>query len=66
MLMLGGKDLRVPPSQGLEMKKALEARHVPVRVLWYPDCSHPLSDVKSEADAFINIIKWFGEHIGSI
>jgi len=63
MLMIGGKDLRVPTSQGLEMRKALESRGVPVRTLWYPDCSHPLTDVKSEADAFINIIRWFSDHI---
>jgi len=65
MLMLGGKDIRVPTSQGLEMKKALEARNAPLRVLWYPECSHPISDVKSEADSFINIIKWFDEHLMS-
>ena len=63
MLMIGGKDLRVPTSQGLELKRALEARGAPLRVLWYPDCNHPLSEVKSEADGFINIIKWFDEYI---
>ena len=63
MLMIGGKDQRVPTSQGLELKKALEARNRPPRVLWYPECSHPLWEVKSEADAFINIIKWFDEHL---
>lgn len=63
LLMIGGKDIRVPTSQGLELKKALEARNAPLRVLWYPDCSHPLSEVKSEADAFINIIKWFDDHM---
>ena len=63
MLMIGGKDCRVPTSQGLELKKALEARNAPLRVMWYPDCSHPLTDVKSETDGFINIIKWFDDHI---
>jgi len=63
MLMIGGKDIRVPTSQGLELKRALEARSAPLRVMWYPDCSHPLSEVKPEADAFINIIKWFDDHI---
>jgi len=62
MLMIGGKDLRVPTSQSLELKKALEARNTPVRVLWYPDSNHALSEVKSDADAFINVIKWFDEH----
>lgn len=62
MLMIGGKDIRVPTSQSLELKKALEARNAPLRVLWYPECSHPLTEVKSEADGFINIIKWFDDH----
>lgn len=63
MLMIGGKDCRVPTSQGLELKKALEARNAPLRVIWYPESSHPLTEVKSEADAFINIIKWFDDHM---
>lgn len=63
MLMLGGKDLRVPPSQGLQMKNALEGRGKTVRTLWYPDCSHPLSDVPAEADAFVNIVQWFIQHM---
>ena len=63
MLMIGGKDVRVPTSQGLELKRALEARNAPLRVMWYPDCNHPLSEVKPEADAFINIIKWSDDHI---
>jgi len=63
MLMIGGKDRRVPTSQGLELRRALEARNAPLRVLWYPDSDHPISEVKSEADSFINIIKWFDDHI---
>jgi len=63
LLMIGGKDVRVPTSQGLELRRALEARGAPLRVLWYPECSHPLAEVKSEVDAFINIVKWFDDHI---
>jgi len=63
LLMIGAKDIRVPTSQGLELRKALEARNVPLRVLWYPDSGHPLSEVKVETDSFINIIKWFDDHI---
>jgi acylaminoacyl-peptidase len=63
LLLVGGKDLRVPPFQSLEMKKALDSRGLPVKMLWYPDCSHPITDVKSEADAFVNIVKWFNDHL---
>jgi len=63
LLLVGGQDRRVPASQGLQLGRALEARNLPLRVLWYPDCSHPLSDVRAEADGFINVVKWFDEHI---
>jgi len=62
LLMMGGKDKRVPNHQSLEMMRALAARGVEVKTLLYPECSHPLTETKSEADAFVNIIKWFADH----
>ncbi|XP_072328260.1 acylamino-acid-releasing enzyme-like isoform X2 [Scyliorhinus torazame] len=59
LIMLGEKDKRVPPTQGLELYRALRARHVPVRLLWYPDDYHSLSKVGTEADMFMNIALWF-------
>ena len=34
------------------------------RTLCYADNSHPIIKVDSEADAFVNIIKWFNQYIG--
>jgi len=35
------------------------------RMLYYPECSHPISEVCSEADAFVNIVRWFHDHLNS-
>ena len=29
---------------------------------WYPEDCHPLSQVETEADVFINVGKWFNTH----
>ncbi|XP_072438746.1 acylamino-acid-releasing enzyme-like isoform X1 [Chiloscyllium punctatum] len=59
LILLGEKDKRVNPSQGLELYRALKVRDVPVRLLWYPDDSHSLSKVGTEVDVFMNIALWF-------
>ncbi|XP_059800349.1 acylamino-acid-releasing enzyme-like isoform X2 [Hypanus sabinus] len=59
LIMLGEKDKRVPPSQGLQLHSALKARGVPVRLLWYPDDNHALSNIDTEADVFMNVAMWF-------
>ncbi|XP_074645088.1 acylamino-acid-releasing enzyme-like [Tubulanus polymorphus] len=63
MIMLGKDDLRVPPKQGHEYIRALKARGVKTRLLAYPDNSHPLNKVDTEADAFVNIVHWFFKHL---
>ncbi|XP_038666652.1 acylamino-acid-releasing enzyme isoform X1 [Scyliorhinus canicula] len=63
LILLGEKDIRVHPTQGLEFYRALKTRGVPVRLLWYPDNNHSLSKVDAEADAFMNIALWFVKHL---
>ncbi|XP_055503700.1 acylamino-acid-releasing enzyme isoform X1 [Leucoraja erinacea] len=63
LIMLGEKDKRVHPTQGLEFYRALKARKIPVRLLWYPDNNHSLSKVDAEADGFMNITLWFVKHL---
>ncbi|XP_043564341.1 acylamino-acid-releasing enzyme-like isoform X7 [Chiloscyllium plagiosum] len=64
LILLGEKDKRVNPSQGLELYRALKVRDVPVRLLWYPDDSHSLSKVGTEVDVFMNIALWFNFALG--
>ncbi|NXP70692.1 ACPH enzyme, partial [Ramphastos sulfuratus] len=63
LLMLGEDDRRVPPKQGMEYYRALKARGVPTRLLWYPGNNHALAGVEAEADGFMNMVLWLLEHL---
>ncbi|XP_051950569.1 S9 family peptidase isoform X2 [Xyrauchen texanus] len=63
LLMLGGRDRRVSPHQGLELYRALKSRNTAVRLLWYSDEGHSLSKVNTQSDCFFNIALWFKEHL---
>ncbi|NXT50342.1 ACPH enzyme, partial [Pluvianellus socialis] len=63
LLMLGEDDRRVPPQQGLEYYRALKARRVPTRLLWYPGNNHALAGVEAEADGFMNMVLWLVKHL---
>ncbi|XP_036434657.1 S9 family peptidase isoform X1 [Colossoma macropomum] len=63
LLMLGGKDKRVSPYQGLELYKALKSRNSPVRLLWYDGDGHSLSKVETQSDCFLNVALWFKQHL---
>uniref|UniRef100_A0AAV2LYY0 Acylamino-acid-releasing enzyme n=1 Tax=Knipowitschia caucasica TaxID=637954 RepID=A0AAV2LYY0_KNICA len=56
LLTLGEDDRRVPNKQGIEYYRALKAKQVPVRLLWYPGNNHSLSKVDAESDGFMNIV----------
>ncbi|CAJ1055463.1 S9 family peptidase [Xyrichtys novacula] len=63
LLMLGGKDRRVSPHQGLELYKVLKSRESPVRLLWFPEDGHSLSRVDTQADCFLNTVLWLHQHV---
>ncbi|XP_074537519.1 acylamino-acid-releasing enzyme isoform X2 [Halichoeres trimaculatus] len=63
LLTLGEDDKRVPPKQGVEYYRALKAKQVPVRLLWYPGNNHALSKVDAESDGFMNIALWIIQHL---
>ncbi|XP_038150003.1 S9 family peptidase isoform X1 [Cyprinodon tularosa] len=63
LLMLGGKDRRVSPHQGLELYKVLKSRGSPVRLLWFPDEGHSLSMVDTQVDCFLNMVLWLKQHV---
>ncbi|XP_008412063.1 acylamino-acid-releasing enzyme-like isoform X2 [Poecilia reticulata] len=64
LLTLGEDDKRVPNKQGIEYYKALKAKQIPVRLLWYPGNNHSLSKVDAESDGFMNIALWIIQHLG--
>ncbi|XP_010770546.1 acylamino-acid-releasing enzyme-like [Notothenia coriiceps] len=63
LLTLGEDDKRVPSKQGIEYYRALQAKKVPVRLLWYPGNNHSLSKVDAESDGFMNIALWIIQHL---
>uniref|UniRef100_A0A3Q2E8I8 Acylamino-acid-releasing enzyme n=1 Tax=Cyprinodon variegatus TaxID=28743 RepID=A0A3Q2E8I8_CYPVA len=63
LLTLGEDDKRVPNKQGIEYYKALKAKKIPVRLLWYPGNNHSLSKVDAESDGFMNIALWIIQHL---
>lgn len=63
LLMLGGQDLRVPPSQGLLWYSAVRARGVPARLLWFPEEGHALASLQCEAECFVQGALWLQQHL---
>ncbi|XP_074537606.1 acylamino-acid-releasing enzyme [Halichoeres trimaculatus] len=63
LLMLGARDRRVSPHQGLELYKVLKSRDSPVRLLWFPEDGHSLSRVDTQADCFLNTVLWLHQHL---
>lgn len=63
LVALGLKDLRVPPSQGLEWFYTLRARGIPTKLMTYDEDDHALASTQTESDHWINIKRWFEEHL---
>ncbi|CAH0478163.1 unnamed protein product [Peronospora belbahrii] len=59
---LGGKDRRVPPSQGLEYRAIIASYGVPTQLLWYPNDFHPLGSVEAFGDFSVNCGLWLLKH----
>ena len=70
LLLLGGKDRRVPMCQGIEYYHALRSAHaaaaaardVPVKCLVFPEDTHAIDSPASEACAWGAIREWFDVH----
>ena len=63
LVLIGAKDLRVPPSQGIIWHNTLRARGITTSVRWYPGECHPLMGVECEADTFISVLLWFKQFL---
>ncbi|NWT45521.1 APEH enzyme, partial [Chroicocephalus maculipennis] len=63
LLCVGARDRRVSPTQALELYRVLQARGVPVRLLWYPEGGHALAGVETAADVFGNCARWLLRHL---
>ncbi len=63
LLLIGGQDLRVPPSQGIMWHNALKARGVITKMLWFPEEGHSLASLPCEAESFVHVILWLREYV---
>ena len=63
LMLIGAKDLRVPPSQGLRYVRYLKSRGVPCSLRVYPEDCHPLSSVPVSADSLAHVHLWFKKHL---
>jgi len=63
LVALGMADKRVPPSQGIEYYHALRSKGVKTKLLIYEKDDHAIDRVVSEADHWLNIKRWFDEHL---
>ena len=63
MILVGLKDLRVPPSQGIQFYKCLKARGVETDLKTFPEDVHSLSRVETEAECFVLVVRWFLKHL---
>eukprot|EP00563_Minutocellus_polymorphus_P011720 CAMPEP_0181066770 /NCGR_PEP_ID=MMETSP1070-20121207/25516_1 /TAXON_ID=265543 /ORGANISM="Minutocellus polymorphus, Strain NH13" /LENGTH=807 /DNA_ID=CAMNT_0023147383 /DNA_START=47 /DNA_END=2470 /DNA_ORIENTATION=- len=63
LVALGMSDRRVPPSQGLEYYHSLRSKRIATKLLVYEHDDHAIDRVVSEADHWINIKRWFDEHL---
>jgi acylaminoacyl-peptidase len=63
VVALGLSDLRVPPSQGLEWYHTLRAKGIETELITYEKDDHAIGGVKSEADHWINIKRWFDTYL---
>ncbi|KAG2495995.1 hypothetical protein HYH03_005919 [Edaphochlamys debaryana] len=70
-MMLGAKDRRVPPPDGLQYMTALRGRDVaahgpppPTRMIVFPEDAHGLDKPQTEYEQWLNVVWWLKQHAG--
>ncbi|KAK3153710.1 hypothetical protein QOZ80_2BG0180130 [Eleusine coracana subsp. coracana] len=63
LMLLGGADLRVPASNGLQYGRALRERGGKVKIMMFPEDIHEINLPQSDFESFLNIGVWFKMHM---
>jgi len=63
LIQHGGKDQRVPLSNGMELYRALKAKGVPVELFIYPDMGHPITKPKENRAVMQQNLDWFTHYL---
>ncbi|KAJ8768341.1 hypothetical protein K2173_021494 [Erythroxylum novogranatense] len=62
IFLIGAKDLRVPPSNGLQYARALKEKGVDVKILTFPNDVHGIERPQSVFESWLNIGLWFKKY----
>ena len=63
LILVGGKDLRVPPHQSLQYHSMLKAKGVTSKLYFYPEDGHSIAGNETNIDAVMNMLQWFDEYL---
>lgn len=63
LMLLGGADLRVPISNGLQYARALRERGGEIKIMLFSEDIHEINIPQSDFESFLNIGVWFKKHL---
>ena len=67
LIQHGGKDQRVPLSDGMELYRALRDKGVPVEMFIYPEMAHPITKPRENRAVIQQNLDWFRHYLlGSV
>ena len=62
LILLGSKDRRVPPFNGMDFYHSLLIAKTPSRLIVYPEDVHALDGIGAESGGCVNSILWFNKY----
>ena len=65
LVVQGGKDYRVPETQGLSVFTALQRKGVPSRLLYFPEENHWVLKPGDSILWYDTVLAWLGKYIGA-
>lgn len=66
LMLLGGADLRVPASNGLQYARALRERGGEIKTIMFPEDTHEIDIPRSDFESFLNMGVWFKKYLKQI
>lgn len=64
LILYGGADDRVPPTQGYELYEGLKARGVEAQLVLFPREGHVIAEREHQLDLLRRVIDWYESHLG--
>ncbi|MGA8036707.1 MAG: S9 family peptidase [Candidatus Acidiferrales bacterium] len=66
LILVGDRDGEVPMEQSVEWRHALDAEHVPVRLVVYPNEGHGMGNPVNSRDYRMRTLEWFDEWFSKV